>query len=332
MRNALSPLLATASVLALVTWLYLGGSDTAGGGSWAPTQDTTAAEEMGSRKACAVPLAWRVGSIHPAFGLTREDVEAAVSEATSLWEEAAEASLFRFDSGGGFPIRLVHDDRQARGEERRRYEAELRRAEEEMEAWREELRRRTEELQEAQSRHDTQVTAFQDRLSRYNERVREWNERGDTPSEVVAELRRTEESLETERRRLQERAREIEEAAQALNEEQAEFNRAVDEFNRTSAGLEQRFPPERVESGVYRETVETVNGRIQEVGREILIYRFDDRDQLVRVIAHELGHALGLGHSPVTGAIMSEEHEEASAAPRIHASDVELLQERCPGL
>ena len=56
---------------------------------------------------------------------------------------------------------------------------------------------------------------------------------------------------------------------------------------------------------------------------------------LYQVLAHELGHALGLGHATVPDAVMSEEYRRAAtsaAAPRIQPSDLELLRSRCPDL
>jgi hypothetical protein len=67
--------------------------------------------------------------------------------------------------------------------------------------------------------------------------------------------------------------------------------------------------------------------------RAIDVYRFDSVDDLWLVVAHELGHALGLGHSASTGAVMSEEYRRVDRAVRdIQPDDLELLAATCPAL
>jgi predicted Zn-dependent protease len=84
--------------------------------------------------------------------------------------------------------------------------------------------------------------------------------------------------------------------------------------------------------------VDTVNGLSQdefeqghysssEAGQSIDVYQFEDRAKLVRVLAHEFGHALGLDHNDEPSSVMYYINE--GEAIRLSDADVESLKIAC---
>jgi hypothetical protein len=291
------PLLAVA-LAALLLWHWVGDAPgTRGSG-------TPSNAGVGSRAPCQVPLSWHVERLDPRFGLSALEAQRAVEAAASMWARAlGGTALFPHEEGGELAIRFVYDERQQRGVARREQQARVDERDARIDA-------RGESLARAVERLDREI-------ARHNATVAEWNRRGGAPPEVAAELQDREADLGARERSLH---RQIEE----LNREVAARNLQVETLARD-------FPSEVVESGRYGETVRRRFNRITSVSdREIRIFRFEDRDDLVMLLAHELGHALGLDHAPTPGAVMSAVHSEA--VRDLQPVDLALLRERCPAL
>ncbi len=284
----------------LLVWLAMFGSpgpDPAG----TVGEDTEAG--IGSRAPCQVPLSWHIAELDPRFALSAAEARRAVEDAAALWEGALGRPHFPRAGSGDLAIRFVFDERQSESVERRRWQQQVDATDASLEA-------RGEELSRAARNLDRDI-------ARHNAVVSEWQSRGGAPPEVLAELRAT--------------GSDLDQREQALQRQIDRFNRRVGERNRQAEDLTREFSPEVVESGHYGESVRSRGERVLSVsGREIQIFQFEDYDALVLVIAHELGHALGLGHAPGRDAVMSA--VPAGDAPAPGPADLALLRERCPRL
>ncbi|MSR36230.1 MAG: matrixin family metalloprotease [Gemmatimonadetes bacterium] len=340
LETRLAPAAAALSVIGFVAWLAL--SRPGGPAPEPPPSEVSAAPTAvaptrasgaGSAVPCAAPLGWRIADIDPRFGLSAASATAAVQRAAAAWEQATGRALFVPDSAGALPIRFVYDERQAGVGERKRLDAS-------MDAVDAGLRREVGDMATRRGAFEQTRAAYRQRLAAYEswskehgDTVRSWNAGAGAPPAVAAELRASQQELDRERRELLALGRELDEGSADLEAEAEALNRKIDQHNRRSDDLAKALPESRVESGLYRERVQQEGNRVVAIQRVIEIYQYDGEDELKLVIAHEMGHALGLGHAIAPGAVMSAAHlRGVRATGELQPEDLALLRGVCPAL
>lgn len=283
----------------------------------------------GALDPCTTALPWRVATVDPRFGLPEEAVEAAVGRAAALWDAAAGRTVFVHDADDGFPIHVLFDERQEEVLERNRRLGELDPVADALLAEQATLQERADRLTRQGLRLEEDARVFTARQAEHNRQVARWNtgtrgsekERNELLQET-ASLARIQQDLLGRRASFD---RDQSEVLDALRDLQAR----IDLHNREAEAFDREFAGGLVESGRFVGV--TRNGAVVE--REIRIYRFDGEDDLTLVLAHELGHALGLGHIQGPRGIMTEvAHADgpSGAALQVTAEDMALLEGLCP--
>ena len=273
---------------------------------------------------CTEPIPYTLGAFSPEFKIPKEDFFEALTQAESAWEAAIDRDLFTYKTNAEsldvLKINLVYDYRQEATEKLKKlgFVVENTKTSYDQLKGRFDLLKTTYE-QEKQS-FNRQVTSFNQKSQNYQKDVMYWNNRGGAPKgeyqklqSIQAELENESKRLKVSQDRLEQMTDEINTLVFVLNRMAGLLNLSVGEYNDINTARGESF-----EEGVY-----SSDG----TRREIDIYEFSNRDKLVRVLMHELGHALGIGHLAYSGAIMYELNEGNNTT--LSEADINALAKIC---
>lgn len=271
-------------------------------------------------KPCQETITYRIGNVDERFGLTREQFAQAVNMAAVMWGKTLDKELFREDSQGTIEINLVYDYRQEASEKLKKLNYKIDNTKTSYEDLKARLENLKMEYGQKSSALANDLNLYNSRINAFNANMEYWNRQGTIPDNVYRKLTQEKNALNSLRETFKLRQDELKQSMDminsmviVINEIAARINVDAADYRNTGDTLGREFC-----EGYY----EVKNGK-----QTINIYQFDNDYRLVRVLAHELGHALGLKHSADPNAVMYR--LVRSDVINLSSDDVAALQKRC---
>lgn len=266
---------------------------------------------------CVVPVEVTVGTIDPKFDLSRADLAKLIGESEEKWEKAAGRELFSAVDSGGLPVNLIYDARQQTAEELKSLDGSIQATEARRQEVRAEYLDLREEYEAKGAAYKAALAAYEAKQRQYEADRRALSE--PTPLEESAFVRRGE-ALDQEYRAVFSKQAALNELAKKINVLVAEDkalvpaeNDTIDAFNDLAKSQGEEF-----QTGLYTRGP---------AGSSIDLYVYEDRDQLLRLLMHEMGHAVGLGHIADQDSLMY--YLNLSKTPTVTQSDIAELVQVC---
>jgi len=271
--------------------------------------------------ACSEPISYVVGVFDRRFDISYGEFLDTLNEAEAVWEESIGKELFVYEpEGGDIAINLIYDSRQEATTALYSIESAVEKDDAVYDALKTEYAGRKSEYDRAKNIYDMRVKVFNEKNNIYQRQVELWNTGERTSQKQFDELERYMIELETEVAELKtletvlnNMVREINTMTGTLNRLAQSLNLNVEKFNTIGALRGESFT-----GGVYYQDEEASG---------IDVYEFSSHEKLVRILAHELGHALGLEHIDDPLAIMYTFNEGDTAT--LSETELAALREMC---
>ena len=305
------------SYAAAFTWILIIG----------PTAEFVFAQDLPAGN-CSKAISWTIGTLDSRYDLTNDELKGIIEEATRLWSDAAGQDLFTFKpdpSDSVLKINLIYSTHQNQFDEEELIADSIRSLQTQYFPKQVSYRNQLATYQQS-------LNAYHDRLDTYNEAIDNFNESLERVQSAGARTAREQERLDQYKSEAERIRPLLNDAEKAAENEERRLIRLAGELNQLADLMnEMMYRQNRLletwsafKKGSYINIIERPR---------INIYQFDDPEQLKLILAHELGHALGIPHIENRLSVMYYRAEYQSVSYlQLTDEDVEALLSVCGNL
>lgn len=221
------------------------------------------AQELLTYHPCDTPLQYKLGSVDPKFNFTDSEVIQDMRDATEIWNNKENKTLFTYSPKAELTVSFVYDERTALNNQINELQSQLSQS--------------NSTLSEQIAEYKKEANDFEQKRAAFDAEVQKYNTSGGAPQDVYDMLKKEQQDINAEVAVLNQKAKDLNLSTHDYNSDVSLLNGDIHEFNGDIAA--------KPEEGLY-------DGK----NNTITIYLVNSHNELIHTLAHEFGHSLGMGH------------------------------------
>lgn len=217
---------------------------------------------------CQNTITYSVGKVSPIYDLDESTLKSMLDEIDNAWSAAAGKDLFEYGSNSFLSINLIYEEEQRFLDKEQSIATRI-------EYEKMSYQNAEQELFKLKERYKQEKAEYDETIAKYNKMM-------EKPSTQIQN------DVTRKAHEIEERRSNLNELAAQINEKVENANRISDRINELVADYKARFDTAKAfNQGDYQKSI---------TGGSINIYGYRNLGELKLVLAHEMGHALGLQH------------------------------------